>query len=200
MSKGIIARFMKEREVYTDREFFMSTLAYHLAPVIHCEKPSTILTFNTHKRNMYELWQEYKYEFKSDTAISFFELKQTEDKIHVLFFIPCILHNRLIAPESQQFLKSHGYEDSYQLQDYLKTLKERYEHVCPHEIGLFLGVPLKDVCSFIEKEGKNYLHCGYWKVYHELEDNIKLFARYDQSKIDMIHKVKRGNYQELLVS
>lgn len=191
---------MKEREVFNDREYFMSTLAYHLAPVIHCDKPSTILTFNTHRRNMYDLWQKFKYVFKSSTSISFYELKKTEHKIHVLFFIPCYLMNRLTAPGSSKFLEHYGYGEHWQLNDYLFRLKERYERACPHEIGLFLGVPLKDVCSFIEKEGKNYLHCGYWKVYHELEHNIRLFARYDQAKIDMIHRVKTGTYQELLVS
>ena len=35
----------------------------------------------------------------------------------------------------------------------------------PHEIGLFLGYPLRDVVGFIENRGRNFTCCGYWKSY-----------------------------------
>ena len=37
----------------------------------------------------------------------------------------------------------------------------------PHEIGLFLGYPLRDVVGFIENRGQNFTCCGLWKSYSD---------------------------------
>ncbi len=47
----------------------------------------------------------------------------------------------------------------------------------PHEIGLFLGYPLEDVCGFMNDA--NCSKCvGCWKVYGDEETAKKLFAKY----------------------
>lgn len=48
----------------------------------------------------------------------------------------------------------------------------------PHEIGLFLGYPLEDVCGFIQNKAKGYKCIGEWKVYGDEETAKKLFAKY----------------------
>ena len=48
----------------------------------------------------------------------------------------------------------------------------------PHEIGLFLGYPPKDVKGFIE-EGPRCAKCtGCWQVYGDEEKALKTFERY----------------------
>lgn len=64
----------------------------------------------------------------------------------------------------------------------LETLKSRFQSGCPHEIGLFLGIPYDDVASFISHNGENYLFYGYWKVYSEPVKAKRLFADFDASK------------------
>lgn len=198
MSKNLITGFMKSRAKFNDEEYFMSTLAYHLAPVIRCKKASTILTFNRYNRDMYSLWQRYRYEYVANSPISFYELKRTEEGVSVLFFIPCNLLSALKADEHAGFLQSYGYNKAEHIAPYLKRLKERYEDGCPHEIGLFLGVPLKDVKSFINNNGKNYLFCGYWKVYHRMRDNLEIFEDYDKAKLKVIKEVNNGRFYDLL--
>lgn len=48
----------------------------------------------------------------------------------------------------------------------------------PHEVGLFLGYPYDDVMGFIEHRGKDFLCCGCWKVYSDLEHAQACFERY----------------------
>ena len=52
----------------------------------------------------------------------------------------------------------------------------------PHEIGCFLGYPLEDVEGFIKNKGKNYLCCGYWKVYQKKKQKQKIFKNYDRTR------------------
>ncbi len=62
----------------------------------------------------------------------------------------------------------------------------------PHEMGLLLGYPVADVYGFIINRGKNYLYTGYWKVYDNLSDTLKLFEQFEQAKEHMIRKVNAG--------
>ena len=48
----------------------------------------------------------------------------------------------------------------------------------PHEVGLFLSYPPQDVLGFIENRAVNYKCAGLWKVYGDVEQAQRLFARY----------------------
>ena len=47
----------------------------------------------------------------------------------------------------------------------------------PHEIGVFLGYPLRDVVGFIENRGQNFTCCGCWKAYGDPAIAQKHFAQ-----------------------
>lgn len=63
---------------------------------------------------------------------------------------------------------------------YLQRLSDRLccDGDFPHEIGLFLGYPLRDVVGFVENRGKNYTCCGDWKTYGDPTEARQQFARY----------------------
>ena len=48
----------------------------------------------------------------------------------------------------------------------------------PHEIGVFLGYPLRDVIGFIENHGRNFTCCGFWKSYGDPAEMQVCFACY----------------------
>ena len=48
----------------------------------------------------------------------------------------------------------------------------------PHEVGLFLSYPPQDVLGFIENRAVNYKCAGLWKVYGNVEQAQRLFAKY----------------------
>ena len=62
----------------------------------------------------------------------------------------------------------------------------------PHEIGAFLGYPLCDIKGFLNCQGKNYLHSGYWKVYANLEDTLAKFRQIDEARNQAIYEWFEG--------
>ncbi|ABX42649.1 DUF3793 family protein [Lachnoclostridium phytofermentans] len=56
------------------------------------------------------------------------------------------------------------------------------EEPFPHEIGVFLGYPIEDILEFIKEDGKNSLITGYWKVYYNAQNAIKIFSSFDLAK------------------
>lgn len=82
-----------------------------------------------------------------------------------------------------EFLSSCGY-DVTDIQSCIERLSKR---ICksksfPHEIGLFLGYPLGDVTGFIENKGKNSLYTGFWKIYCNKNETLKIFEKYKKCR------------------
>ena len=85
---------------------------------------------------------------------------------------------RLLAdPAYREFLGDIGYTETG-LDGMLSQLSRRLETQpeFPHEIGVFLGYPLRDVIGFIENRGQNFTCCGFWKSYG---DPAKMQVCYD---------------------
>lgn len=69
----------------------------------------------------------------------------------------------------------------------------------PHEIGLFLGYPARDVAGFIKHGGANCLASGLWKVYHDVERAECLFCKYRECRERMQRLLDSGmTLQEIL--
>ncbi|MBQ5999561.1 MAG: DUF3793 family protein [Treponema sp.] len=76
---------------------------------------------------------------------------------------------------SNQFVRDYLKLKGYFLQEtdsFISQLMERlYCSQCfPHEIGVVLGYPLKDVISFERFSGKQCKYCGIWKCYSNVEN------------------------------
>jgi len=78
------------------------------------------------------------------------------------------------------YLISKGYvinkNKEYLIAQLLSRLKNSKEF--PHEVGIFLGYPLKDVVNFEKDKGKTSLYSGLWQVYDNTEQAILLMQRY----------------------
>ncbi len=85
--------------------------------------------------------------------------------------------------DAKRLLLQHGY-DSLGVAAAIDKLAQRLcsYNEFPHEIGLFLGYPPKDVEGFICNDGKNCSLCKYWKVYGEKDEALQTFARFDKCK------------------
>ena len=62
----------------------------------------------------------------------------------------------------------------------------------PHEIGAFLDYPIDDVKCFIEKDGKDSLFSGYWKVYNNPGRAKMIFSAYDKAKTSAVNEYLIG--------
>ncbi|WP_323373281.1 DUF3793 family protein [Anaeropeptidivorans aminofermentans] len=129
------------------------------------------------------LWNENKDFILEDLDISFKILKEEEKILTLLFYKKSLLEKKLNNKRIQKFLIHIGYPKDVSLEEYLNHLSKRYNvYDFPHEIGLFLGYPLKDVYGFIENKGKNYIACKYWKVYHNKNHALRVFDEIDKAK------------------
>lgn len=106
-------------------------------------------------------------------------LKTNASRVLIYVYRKNRLLRDLSCPRAESFLTEIGYPTK-RLESCLDFLSTRIENSSnfPHEVGLFLSYPLEDVQGFISHEGKNCKHCGYWKVYCDKNEKIKLFNKY----------------------
>jgi hypothetical protein len=170
-------------EDYNEKEYFEHYLAYLISPIITGIKPCSIININDNKKNILNSWRIYKDSFLSTLNLDYIIVKEEANKETVLIYNKVNLTNLLKCSNIRTFLGNYGYNDLDNIDSSLSYLNNRLKtQSYPHEIGIFLGIPIHDVEAFINSECKSCLLCGYWKVYSEAEYAIKLFKQYDLSK------------------
>lgn len=174
--------FIRVLNQLADREYLFSIIAYGAAPTVYGRKPSSLMTFTKNARNLYGLWSRFKNEVCKELELEFVELKDTQDSVRVLFYRRELLDECINRKECREFLKEMGYREGLGVKDCLEQLKNRFEYICPHEIGIFLGIPVEDVLGFIAYKGENSIICKYWKVYHNPKRAKALFGSYDSAR------------------
>lgn len=182
MDKTLKTQFIEHVNTLQGKEYLAYLIAYYTAPTVKGKKPSSLMTFNNNGKNLLSLWQKYKKEVSSFLGLEYFELKQEKSNVLVLFYKTAILEKYMKKNDNKDFLKRMGYLDGMTLKQRLEQLKRRFKKLCPHEIGVFLGIPLHDVEGFIKHRGKGCLMCRYWKVYHNPLQAELLFRIYDAAR------------------
>lgn len=177
---------------YSNIEYLLSKILFSAAPTLAGEKVSSLITFSNDNRNIYNLWQKNKEQIKDMLNVKFFELKKNEDHIVVLFYNEEKLENAIREKRNIEFLNRFGYSKEMNLKECLVILSKRFENICPHEIGIFLGYPVDDVIVFTDCPNKKCKMIGYWKVYHDIEVAKKIFTKYDQIKYSIIKMIIDG--------
>ena len=120
--------------------------------------------------------------------ISFDDVKDLEEQI-------CYWNKSMQKKGIHLFvLKITNGNENGEIEESLNHLKTRMiqNEGFPHEIGVFLDYPLKDVEGFIENKGKNFKISGMWKVYANENETEKLFARYRKCREIYIRLWKQG--------
>lgn len=195
LRENSLARIKKDREVAFYRsmkrlngdDYIGIYFLFCSAPVLAGVKPSVLISIKSCYRG---IWNKKKEQLMSISGLSVKELCVSEKSISVLIYNADSLKTNLDCPIAKDILKSHGYPDGACLSSLLHCLENRLnctedclEGNCfPHEIGIFLGYPPRDVSGFIEKGGKDYICCRYWKVYHDKNAAEELFMRIDKAK------------------
>lgn len=109
------------------------------------------------------------------------------------------LEQLLTDPACRGFLQDAGYADT-DLDSLLAQLSRRLEAQpeFPHEIGVFLGYPLRDVIGFIENRGRNFTCCGFWKSYGDPAEMQVCFACYRKCIQNYVTMFEQGVPLEIL--
>ena len=193
--------FFKRLKSMEDREYIENFLVYKTSWVIAGVKPAVTIGFKKSDEKEYENWNLYGIDFLADINLKYIELRQNDDSIILMIYDENILEKELNKKNIIDFLVNLGYPEEVDIDQYVKTLKDRYERYnCPHELGLFLGIPFEDVKDFMECTTKKCILCGYWKVYNNSEEAKMIFTRYDEVKNYTIQSMLEGNSSRILVS
>ncbi|KGK83806.1 hypothetical protein DP73_19575 [Desulfosporosinus sp. HMP52] len=182
------------RSIMDDKSYLYTSIAYWAAPTIAKQKPSSLIAFSHDSRDLYCLWESHKQEIAEKLHLDYLEIRKCPRRVLVIFFDRTLLMKTLSIYKNKEFLKTIGYPKKLILDEYLLLLKRHFELSCPHEVGIFLGIPLEDVLGFIKFKGKECLLNSYWKVYHNLEEAKTIFAAYDKARVEVISSLSFSEY------
>ena len=162
---------------------FDELIINHCAPALSGIKIANIFTYQ------YDSKKELEKEISSYNDILSFKnikvsiIKDNANKAIIYVYNEKELENYLLDDEIFEFLENYGYKSKniHESIDFLK-IRMQYAESFPHEIGIFLGYPLIDINGFINNYGKNSLYTGYWKVYHNKNEAIKIFDNYNKCR------------------
>ena len=187
MSKEVVSYMLSGMD---NMKSLQVQLILQCAPFLKGIKIACIL--NITEENSREL-----YEILEGTGIKFKILTRNHGKCLVLLYRRESFSRYLKRTDVREFLGSYGYED-VEPEKMLERLSKRVcqysdGEICfPHEIGAFLDYPIDDVKCFIEKDGKDSLFSGYWKVYNNPGRAKMIFWAYDKAKTSAVNEYQIG--------
>ncbi len=174
-----------------DRKRIELQIILQCSPTIAGLKTSNFLIVPKEQEEKVRLVMRY-------TGLYCYRLVYDGQRVIFLVFNKKMLIDYLSQKEVKSFLETYGYSnESFGYS--LRLFQERYSDFVktrrnfPHEAGIFLGYPLCDVKGFISKGGENYRASGYWKVYGDTENTVKLFEKFDVAKDEMVCMLSEGN-------
>ena len=187
MSKEVVSYMLSGMD---NMKSLQVQLILQCAPFLKGIKIACIL--NITEENSREL-----YEILEGTGIKFKILTRNYGKCLVFLYRRESFSRYLKRTDVREFLGSYGYED-VEPEKMLERLSKRVcqysdGEICfPHEIGAFLDYPIDDVKCFIEKDGKDSLFSGYWKVYNNPGRAKMIFWAYDKAKTSAVNEYLIG--------
>ena len=187
MSKEVVSYMLSGMD---NMKSLQVQLILQCAPFLKGIKIACIL--NITEENSREL-----YEILEGTGIKFKILTRNHGKCLVLLYRRESFSRYLKRTDVREFLGSNGYED-VEPEKMLERLSKRVcqysdGEICfPQEIGAFLDYPIDDVKCFIEKDGKDSLFSGYWKVYNNPGRAKMIFWAYDKAKTSAVNEYLIG--------
>lgn len=101
----------------------------------------------------------------------------------VLFYRKESLEKTLSGPEERSFLAQYGYSAGGMLEDFFVSLQGRCgTGNIPHEVGIFIGYPVKDVAGFIGRLPRTPVRNGNWQVFGDASESLFLMNLYRQAE------------------
>jgi hypothetical protein len=179
-----------------ERECLASFLALEAAEVLDGEKPANLINIANRRRacgrNLYRLWRRHGATLLRQGGLAVRELADRGDSLLLLLYRPQTLAALLTRPNVVGFLRKAGYTNPADPQAALAQLQSRIAATgFPHEIGVFLGYPLKDVAGFMGWIQLPFACQGPWKIYGDPRGSLDLAETFRQCRHRMARQLAR---------
>ena len=164
-----------------ERECLAAYLALEAAEVLGGAKPANLINLVDRERhcgrNLYRLWRRHGQTLLTEAGLAARELVQRDDGILLLIFHPGRLADYLATPRVGNFLQRAGYPQPAETRAVLDQLSNRFAGgQIPHEIGVVLGYPLKDVAGFMGWTSLPMTDQGPWKIFGDPRPSREVVA------------------------
>jgi len=183
---------------FTDgRECLSAYLALEAAEVIAGAKPANLFAVSSSPqgcgRNLYKLWRRFGTQLLAESRLAAVEMRRSADAVLLLVYRPQALATLLARPNVAALLRRSGYATPPTVSQLLATLqaKMREGEDFPHEIGIILGYPLKDVAGFMHLAAIPFSCNGPWKIYGNPQRSLELAAQFRQCRLLMADQLNR---------
>lgn len=177
-----------------ERECLAAFLALETAEVLDGGKPANLINIANRRRacgrNFYRIWRRHGATLLRQSGLAVRELADRGSSLLLLIYRPQALSTLLARPNVVGFLRKAGYAQPADVQLALKELQSRISAAgFPHEIGVFLGYPLKDVAGFMGWAPLPFTCQGPWKIYGDPTGSLGLAETFRQSRCRMARRL-----------
>lgn len=180
-----------------DRDCLASFLVLELAEVLQGAKPANLVCLANKRRpcgrNPYLLWKEHGETLLSESGLKVRELADRGDSILLLLYSHDALASLLAQKSVRIILGKAGYREPADFEKVLAELKSRVAgEGFPHEIGVFLGYPLKDVVGFMGWAPLSFTCQGPWKIFGNPSASLRLAEAHRVCRCRMAMQLSTG--------
>ena len=135
----------------------------------------------------------YRSDIYGILGLDYMELKVERQSSLVLFYNPAVLGAMLAESRSRRWLARLGYPEMGTADELLAELRRRWQGTeMPHEVGVFIGYPLKDVAGFMNRIPATPVHRGTWRVYGDAEESLRRMRLYGRAEADASAALERA--------
>jgi hypothetical protein len=162
-----------------DRDCLACYLAIEAAEVLEGVKPANMVNIvnkpRSCGRNIYELWKNLGSALLQHSGLEAIEFIDRGDSVLLFLYRHSELMPLLARKSVAVILRKAGYADPANLEKTFVQLQARFSKGdFPHEIGVFLGYPLKDVIGFMGWAQLPFSSQGPWKIFGDPRESLCL--------------------------
>lgn len=186
---------------YKRKDNFIGWLVEILGPVLMGSKPAELLSFPKYDKLLLKKIEDIEKHMGKCRRITYRLFENEKGNVKILFYNRKALDDNLRDYRNMKFLKGLGYPREYDLEKYLEIIiNKMINGVVPHEIGVFLGYPLKDIIGFIGHPSLKLTKVNGWRVYGDPRLSDKKLNEFLEAKSKVKELLQSNRPEKVLVS
>lgn len=191
MCSGEQEKECKSSSLENDR-VFLKWVTQKLAPVLLGAKSAELLCFrhtDEEKRNNLKIVTAL---LDQGSKVGYRSFETINGRFKILFYHKSSVDRIIRDKRNQRFLSQHGYLTNGDTEALLDQFIDRLmNHDIPHEIGLLLGYPLKDVMGFIGHPSLKLTKVEGWRVYGNPKLSDECHEKIKEARKEVLLKMKQ---------